>query len=57
MAKPGELPLKGVHKSLNNAIKKLSKSKDPKAIALAAAMTDVNAKSRCGQTNVFKFTP
>ena len=57
MAKPGEIALKGVHKSLNSAIKKLSTSKDPKAIALAAAMVDVNAKSKCGQTNVFKFSP
>ena len=57
MAKPGEIALKGVHKSLNSAIKKLSKSKDPKAIQLAAAMMDVNAKSKCGQSNVFKFQP
>jgi len=57
MAKPGEIPLKGVHKSLKNAIEKLSKSKDPKAIQLAAAMMDVSAKSKCGQSNVFKFQP
>ena len=45
----------GVHASLRNAITKLKESKDPDAKKLAAAMTEFNAKSRCGQTNVFRF--
>jgi hypothetical protein len=55
MAKTIEVRMKGVHKSLNNAIKKLNKSKDPEAIKLVAAMNDFNAKSKCGQSNTFKF--
>ena len=55
MAKTIEVRMRGVHKSLKNAIKKLKKSKDPDAKKLAAAMTDFNAKSNCGQTNVFRF--
>lgn len=50
-----EIRLVGVHKSLKNAIKKLSKSSDPGAKQLAADMTTFNAKSNCGQTNIFRF--
>jgi hypothetical protein len=50
-----EVRLTGVHSSLRNAITKLKESKDPNAIKLAAAMKDFNAKSNCGQTNIFRF--
>ena len=50
-----EVQLRGVHKSLNNAIKKLSKSKDPAAAKLMTDMQTFNANSKCGQSNVFKF--
>ena len=50
-----EVKLRGVHKILNNANKKLSKSKDPAAAKLMADMQTFNAKSKCGQSNVFRF--
>jgi hypothetical protein len=50
-----EVKLKGVHGSLKKSIEKLSKVNDPVAAKLRAAMIDFNAKSKCGQTNVFKF--
>ena len=50
-----EVRLTGVHGSLRSAIAKLKESKDPDAKKLAAAMKDFNAKSNCGQTNVFRF--
>jgi len=52
-----KVSMKGVHGKLARAVAQLKKIKDPQAQKLAADIVAFNnAKLRCGQTMVFKFT-